>query len=137
MTNNVFDEFEDLIDRMSDQFEEGIPRSRPDEVRVDLVDEGDRYVLAADVPGFEADEVDLTISGRRLVIEGEREVPGGDERRYVRRERPRGSVRRSVTLPETVVEEEVSAGLEDGVLTVHLPKVHEEEGRTIEIDEED
>jgi len=135
MTNNVFDEFEELLDRMGDQLEEGLPRERPDEVRVDVLDEGDRYVLEADLPGFDSEDIDLTLSGRRLRIEGDRPAPDADERDYVRMERPRGSVRRTVKLPEGVLEEEVSAGLDDGVLTVHLPKVHEREGKTIDIDE--
>jgi HSP20 family protein len=135
MTNNVFDEFEELLDRMGDQLEEGLPRERPDEVRVDVLDEGDRYVLEADLPGFDSEEIDLTLSGRRLTIAGERPVADTDGRDYLRRERPRGSVRRTVKLPEAVVEEEVSAGLEEGVLTVHLPKVHDQEGKTIDIDE--
>lgn len=133
MANNVFDEFEDLLDRMSDQFED--PRARPDEVRVDVADEEGRFVVAADLPGFESPDVDLTLSGRRLTIAGDREEPD-DDRRYLRRERPRGWVRRTITLPEDVVEEEVTAGLDDGVLTVHLPKAHEREGHSIEIDEE-
>jgi len=120
---------------MGDQFGEGIPEARPDEVRVDVLDEGDRYVLEADLPGFDSEEIDLTLSGRRLRIEGDRPAPDADERDYVRMERPRGSVRRTVKLPEEVLEEEVSAGLDDGVLTVHLPKVHEREGKTIDIDE--
>lgn len=134
MANDVFDEFEDLIDRMSEGFEEGmIPGDRPDEVRVDVVDEDDRFVVHADLPGVGADGVDLRLSGRRLDLRAERETD--DDRHYVRRERPHGTISRSVSLPAAVVEEEVSAGLDDGVLTVHLPKVHDE-GHEIEIDED-
>lgn len=136
MTDNVFDELEELLDRMGDQLEGGIPETRPDEVRVDVLDEGDRYVLAADLPGFDSEDIDLTLSGRRLTIEAERPDHDADDGDYLRRERPRGSVRRTVKLHEDVLEEEVSAGLDDGVLTVHLPKVHEREGKTIDIDED-
>lgn len=139
MAKDVFEEFEEMLDRMSEQFGEGvIPDRRPDKVRIDVVDDGDQYVVRADLPGLEAADVDLTVSGRRLQVQAEREDDGDDEENltYVRRERPRGSLRRSITIPEDIVQEEVTAGLEDGVLTVYLPKVDAEEGHRIEIDED-
>jgi len=48
------------------------------------------------------------------------------ERRY-------GSFKRSFTLPRTVSTEDISALFENGVLTIHMPKVAEAKGRTIEI----
>lgn len=141
MRRNVFEELEEMLDRMSEEIGEGMG-ARPTEmvsIPVDVIDEGDRYVVHADVPGYASDEIDLTLAGTRLEIDADREVETAvedEDRDYVRRERHAESIRRSVTLPEEVVDDEVSAGLEDGVLTVYLPKVHEDEGKQIDIDEE-
>lgn len=139
MARNVFEELEEMLDRMSEQIEGGIgPQARKlGAIPVDVIDEGERYVVHADLPGYESDEIDLTLSGKRLSIQAERDRETETrDHDYVRREREHESIRRTVNLPEAVVEEDVSAGLDGGVLTVHLPKVHEDSGRQIEIDEE-
>ncbi len=139
MRPNPLSDLEELLDRMSRQVEEGVTgldRSVP----ADLVETDEEFVATLDLPGYDAADVDLTVTDRQLRVEAERstdattaEDADGDTR-VVRRERTRSSVSRSVRLPGHVDEEGVTATLDDGVLTVTLPKTHPDEGRTIEID---
>jgi len=99
---------------------------------VDLVDEGDAFVLVVDLPGVEAADVDLTVEERTVTVRAEREQDDGTD--YVRRERRRHDVDRRVTLPAAVEETDASATLDDGVLTVSLPKRGGDEGTKIDVE---
>lgn len=134
---NPFEELEHLFERMSRQVETGDWAALTSEaVAVDLVDVGGSYELAADLPGYDRDDIDITLTGDTLQIEAtrrstEEEVDG----RYLRRERHERTVSRSVRLPEPVDEEGASATYRNGVLEVRFPKADPaEEGRSIDID---
>ena len=71
----------------------------------------------------------LSISGEKAAIRNEDET---EQRSHVW-ERRYGSFKRSFTLPRTVSTEDINALFENGVLTIHMPKVAEAKGRTIEI----
>ncbi len=127
---NPFEELEELFERMSNQFEGGDwYRMGAQPVAVDLVDEGDRYELTADLPGYEREDINITLADGSIRIEAEREEEYDEEveesptSRYVRRERQQHSVSRSVRLPEPIDEEEANARYQNGVLTVTLPKL--------------
>jgi len=104
--------------------------------RVDVADEGDAYVVAVDLPGYESEEIDLQLRDGRLRLEATRESTAEEsDATYVRRERTRQSVSRTIPLPGPVVEDEVSAAYRNGVLSVTLPKVDEEGGgRRIDVE---
>ena len=119
---NPFDEIEQFFKRMGREFEESGLASLRD-VSVDVSETDDTIVVTADLPGYEKEDIDISASGRELTISAQRSAAdeeSGD--RYIRRERTRSSVERSLTLPEEVVEEEASATYNNGVLTVTLPK---------------
>ncbi len=127
MRRNPFEELEEVVDRISRQVEEGMTRGTglpvPGDVDVDVADADDEYVVTADLPGYDTDDVELTLSEGTLRLEATREeadeYEGG---RYIRRERTQRSVSRRIRLPEPVDEDEVSASYQNGVLTVRLPK---------------
>ncbi|WP_339105510.1 Hsp20/alpha crystallin family protein [Haloterrigena salinisoli] len=127
MRRNPFDDIEELLDRVSRQVEEGMGSGGlqvPGSVPVDVVDTGEEYLVTADLPGYETDDIDLTLSEGTLRLEASREDESEyAEGRYLRRERTHTSANRRIRLPEPVEEENVSAGFEDGVLTVRLPQV--------------
>ncbi|MFB6094374.1 MAG: Hsp20/alpha crystallin family protein [Halanaeroarchaeum sp.] len=126
--NNPFEDIERMLERMSEQFEDV---SRRDfgfagRLNVDVEDRTDEYVVTADLPGVTKEDIDVELADQTLRIEAEREeeTETGDEGRYVRRERSRESTSRSISLPEAVEEEGVSARFKNGVLTVTLPKAY-------------
>ena len=74
-------------------------------------------VLQAEVPGFGADEIDLSLVGRRLTLTAERQSGDGEEDAS-----ERVHLRRTVTLPFPVERDGLAADLENGLLTVRLPR---------------
>lgn len=105
-------------------------------VPVDVAQVDDVVVVTADVPGFETEDFDLTVSEDTLTISAEREAAADvDEDVYVRRERSARSIRRSVRLPAAVDESGASASYTNGVLTVTLPTVGaDESGHRIDVE---
>ncbi|KTG29697.1 archaeal heat shock protein Hsp14 [Haloferax profundi] len=122
MQRNPFDEIEDLFDRMGRSFEDsGLARFQ--DISLDVVESDDTIEVVADLPGFEKDDLDVSVRGRQLSIAAEREASTeAEEETYVRRERSHRSVSRSVTLPAEIERENVSATYRNGVLTITLPK---------------
>jgi HSP20 family protein len=90
---------------------------------VDLVEDGDHYVLSADVPGVDEKDVTVEVKDNVLSISGER-VSQHEEKTegYVRVERASGSFRRTLRLPEGIDPEAIEASIEQGVLKVSIPK---------------
>ncbi len=83
----------------------------------------DNYYVRAELPGFEAEDLDISVTGDTLSISGERKLPVEDEKvRYHRREREAGRFSRIVSLPAQMDTGKVEARCMDGVLTVILPK---------------
>lgn len=120
------------MDRIGRQVEEGMAGGGlqvPGSVPVDVVDTGAEYVVTADLPGYDTDDIELTLSDGTLRLEAGREDQTTHlEGNYLRRERTKKTANRRIRLPEPVEEDEVSAGYENGVLTVRLPKVGGDEG---------
>lgn len=114
---------------MSDQFEDFDVESR---LAVDVEDTGDAFVVTADLPGFEKEDIDVHLRDDALQIDAtHEESPEKDvKEQYIRRERSKRSVSRSLSLPEAVDEDAVSASFNNGVLTVELPKSRDEDDST-------
>jgi HSP20 family protein len=99
-----------------------------------LYDAGDRYVLTAQLPGITSGDIELTITGETLTMRGERKRREGiKEDSYRRQERPMGRWSRTVTLPDRVDNEQVSASFSNGILTINLPKAAEARPRQIAV----
>jgi HSP20 family protein len=130
---NPFDELDELFDRMQENMERaaqawdptamGSELSGASSMSVDLEDRDDELVLTGDLPGFETDDIDVRVKERTLEITAERDETIEEEAgEYVRRERRRSSVSRSVPLPTAVDTDGITATYNNGVLTVRMPK---------------
>jgi HSP20 family protein len=105
-------------------------------IRVENFQEKDRYVLRAEVPGIDPKrDVKVTVDGGVLTVEAERSEETHDKHRTEFRY---GALRRSVTLPPTADQENISARYDKGVLEVMVP-LHGQEpsGRTIPVEQSD
>jgi Molecular chaperone (small heat shock protein) len=102
---------------------------------VDVKDEGSDILVTTDLPGVEKSDVDLDVSDNLMTISAKRSTRSEEnEEGYLRRERTYSSFSRTITLPESVTTEGAKAKLEDGVLTVTLPKLQIEERKKILIE---
>ena len=101
---------------------------------VDVLETKDTFLVKAELPGLEAKDIDVSVSGYMITIKGEKkkEEEEKDEHRHSV-ERYHGSFQRSFRLPTNVKADKVEAGFEKGVLKVTLPKVEEAKKKTIEI----
>ena len=101
---------------------------------MDLVETDDHFVLRADLPGLAEGDVSIEVEDNVLTVSGERKAEHEDKREgYVRVERSYGSFRRSLTLPEGVEAEAVSASFENGVLEIRIPKPEQRKPRKVAI----
>ena len=99
-----------------------------DTFKTDVKDEGDRYELEADLPGFDKKDIHLDINGDTLTVRAERhsEHEEKDKKgKYVRCERSYGSYSRDFDL-SGVKADEIKAKYENGVLKLTMPKKTEE-----------
>ena len=103
---------------------------------VNVEEDANELLLTAELPGMRREDIGIDLENNVLTINGEKiDDRGEDEadRRYHLWERKYGSFQRSFTLPRTVRTDEIAAEFEDGVLTVHMPKIEEAKGRRISI----
>jgi HSP20 family protein len=90
---------------------------------VDVAEKDKSYEITAELPGLDASNVELSLSGDVLTIKGEKqEEKEQKEKIYFLSERRYGSFQRSFELPQGVDRDKIDAKFEKGVLTVSLPK---------------
>ncbi len=100
-------------------FEGGI-----EEFKTDIKDEGDRYELEADLPGFDKKDIHLDVNGDVLTVHAERHSEHEEKEKkgkYVRCERSYGSYSREFDL-SGVQADKITAKYENGVLKLTMPK---------------
>jgi HSP20 family protein len=101
---------------------------------LDVKDTKDAYLVKADLPGVQEKDVEVSLTGNVLTISGKREQEHREEGdQFFSMERSYGSFSRSFTLPEGADAEHVTADLEDGVLTLTIPKKPEVQPKRIAI----
>ncbi|HJT10733.1 MAG TPA: Hsp20/alpha crystallin family protein [Candidatus Nitrosotalea sp.] len=89
----------------------------------DVTDEGDRYVITADMPGISKEDVKLDASDSTLEISAEhKEHEEEKKKNYVRKERRFVSYHRTLPLSEKVDSSKAKAKLNNGILTIEVPK---------------
>lgn len=131
--------FADNIHGLVDDLLEGVRNFTPVASvrypRYDFVETPGAYLLAFDLPGIERGGVSVTTEGEDVVVSGERTSPDwGEESTVRRRERAFGSFRRAIRMPADVRIDEIRAKLEDGILTVTLPRHTESTARKVDIE---
>ncbi|CAM0879009.1 unnamed protein product [Alopecurus aequalis] len=129
--SSVFDPFADLWVDPFDAFRSVVPAASDNNdaaafvnARMDWKETPEAHIFKADLPGVKKDEVKVEVEdGNVLVVSGERSTEKEDKNdKWHRVERSSGKFVRRFRLPENAKVEEVMAGLENGVLTVTVPK---------------
>jgi HSP20 family protein len=102
--------------------------------RVDITEAKDSVSIKAEIPGLEAKDVEVSLSGDTMTIKGEKrqEKEEKDEHRHLV-ERTYGAFSRIVRLPAPVAAEKIKASFKNGVLTVTLPKTEEAKPKAIPV----
>jgi HSP20 family protein len=101
---------------------------------VDVHEEAERFVVAADLPGVDGKNIEITADKGVLTIKGERRSENkASKDGYERVERASGTFVRRFTLPESVDAEAIKASHVNGVLEISIPKRPTEQPRRIEV----
>lgn len=90
---------------------------------IDIAEKDNEFVVKAEVPGCEADDIDISVHGNMLTISGEKkQEEEKKEKGYYHMERSYGSFRRDLNLATDVDPSKIEATCKDGILTITLPK---------------
>ena len=101
---------------------------------VDIEETKNGYVIRAELPGLDKDQVKVVVEDGILTLSGERNLERTVEgKTFHRVERSHGTFSRSFTLPEAVNSESVEAKFKDGLLEIHVEKLEELLPKAIEV----
>ena len=121
-----------LFDAFERQFQDTLAVRRAD-TPISFIDNGDELVISADVPGLKHSDIDITIEGELVTLRAVRKPAPFDGFKLSRSERGALEIVRQIELPCRVDADAVRADLENGVLTVHLPKAEGAKPRRIPV----
>lgn len=130
-----FDDFQNMLE---DFFTDALPIRRSlaaDTFKVDVEDRGNEYLVEAEIPGVDRKDISLRMDDRRLTIAVKKSDETEEKKKnYIHKERRYCSMSRSIFLNDAM-SEGIKARLEDGVLSVTVPKKElQDSGQVIEIE---
>ncbi len=129
--------FRNMRQAMDRMMEEGLAEANPDsremQLAVDVQTNDDAYMLTAFVPGLSADELDIEILNNTVTIRGELKSTGKEEVKYLLCELPAGSFSRTITLPTSVDPAKTEASIQNGILTLSIPKAEAHRPKSIKV----
>ncbi|HPH94926.1 MAG TPA: Hsp20/alpha crystallin family protein [Anaerolineaceae bacterium] len=102
-------------------------------VPVNVSADKDAFVITMLMPGLKAEDVDIEIVNDAVIIKGELKVPAPEDANYLLREIPTGCFQRILRMPVEVDAEKAEAKMENGILTLRIPKAETVRPRTIKI----
>lgn len=130
---NNFDLFDDFF---GDDF---FTRRQPSLMKTDIREKNDKYVIEMDLPGYEKENINLSLENGYLQVSAKvvQEDNDDEDERFVRQERYYGECSRSFYVGEDLTEEDIHAEFKNGILKVEVPKKDETKeipaAKTIEI----
>ncbi len=129
----------DEIDRVFDTFFGRMPAISEKEgfwmPSVDVEETDSSYIVRADLPGMEKNDIKIALTEDTLSIKGERKMKKEEKgKTYHRIETSYGKFQRTITLPAEIKPDEAKAEYKNGVLTINLPKSEKSKPKEIEIE---
>ena len=123
-----------------DDFFEDFPVVESKCMKTDIKEHENNYELIVDLPGFNKDNINISIENGYLEISAKTtsDKEENEKGKYLRRERFEGEYKRSFYIGDNVTEEEIKASFKNGILKINVPKVKENpkaNKKYIEIDE--
>ncbi len=136
-----FDELFSLRRAMDRLFDDDVIRPRAwrpfalgAEPALDITTTPDELVVKASLPGWKPEDVDVTLTGRTLVVAGEvKEEARREDESWILNEIRRASFSRTLELPEGLLGDRATATFEHGILTLRIPKAEEVKPKQIKV----
>ena len=93
---------------------------------IEVVEKEDKFLIKVELPGVKEEDINISLAGNTLTIEGEKETESEVEKKgYYYSESSYGSFSRSMTIPSTIDASKIEANCDKGVLEITLPKTPE------------
>ena len=102
-------------------------------IPVDVKEENDAFILFAIVPGLSAEDIEIEVLNDTISVSGEFKREAEDDEVFLRSERPYGKFRRSFRFATKLVADNAEANLENGILSLRVPKVPEAQPKNIKV----
>jgi HSP20 family protein len=135
-TPSVWDEMERIqrdMNRILSSYQRGV-HSAPGFPAINIWTGEDGAILMAEIPGVSPDELDISVVGDTLTLQGERKRPEiGENAQYHRQERGYGRFSRTMQLPFPIEVDKVEAAVERGVLKMTLPRAEADRPKRISV----
>ncbi len=117
-----FDDFYDMLDNFFEDTYNPLRSLSRDTFKVDVQDNENDYLIEAELPGVNKNEISVELNDSKLTIGLERKEEVNDEKKnYIHRERRYASMQRCVYLRDAKTDD-IEAKLDNGILTVRVPK---------------
>ena len=108
-------------------FEKGMPR-------VDVIERDAEVVVRAEVPGFEREDLEVSVTDRSVTVKGEhRQEKKEEQGEFFRSEISSGSFSRTVALPSDIDADKAAATFKNGILELTLPRLNKASRRKVEV----
>ncbi len=135
----AWDPFRDInhfFDRYTTARENGKPAGRNEWLPpVDIYEAGDKFMVRAELPGVDKDNVSVSVDDHVLTIKGHKQfVEAKEGEKWKRVETSYGEFNRSFSLPEETDVDNISAAYKDGVLELSIPKVEPKKAKMIDVE---
>jgi HSP20 family protein len=127
-----FDPFRDL-DRLAEQMMLAGGRGSPRSFPMDAYRRGEHFFVHLDLPGVDADSIELTAENNMLTVSAERRFESKEEDQVIIRERPQGQFTRQLLLGDSLDVDRIEADYEEGVLTLSIPVAEQAKPRRISV----
>lgn len=113
-----FDVFDNFFD------DEIFSRKERNLMKTDVVEKADKYIIDIDLPGFEKENISLSLADGYLKIsaKADRETSSNNDEKFVCKERFHGECARSFYLGNEIIEEDINAEFKNGILKIEIPK---------------
>ncbi len=126
------------VDRLFNNFlselpETGLPLTGRNRIPVNVWETPEAFFVEAEVPGVTTDQIDISVVGNELTLRVNRPQPADEGVTYHRRERQTGECSRVIRLPGEFDVDRIQADLQNGVLTITLPKAEAVRPRKIQV----
>jgi HSP20 family protein len=102
-------------------------------IPLDVIVEGDEYIVSAIIPGVEADAIEIEILEDVVSVTGEFPTFDDEQVKYLLRERPTGKFSRKIRLPKALDVNKAKAEVRDGVLSLRIPQAEHAKARQIAV----
>jgi len=138
---NPWAEFERIrqgLDQLSQNFAEGDVRYGRATVfpPINMYEAKEQVIIKAEIPGVSTENLDISLEGETLSLQGTRAMHDDEKIAFHRREIERGNFSRAVPLPIKVDPDNISAKLKNGILTITIGKAAEVKPRQIAVSTE-